>query len=149
MINKPHYELWNRKKIKEFHKELKDQFGFDQKLDYVFLSNKEKIYIVSREYEKVNLENVKINNIGLYIAKNENSRIRVSIEGSQIIGPHCKKNILEVENTAEWMQGKDITTNMKFTGAVIIKYKTDFLGSGFYKEGKIFNCVPKARRIRC
>ena len=146
MQNYPKYEVWNNKQIKEFHKELKKQFGFEGKLDYVFLSNKDKIYIVSKDFEKLSLRN--INNAGLYIAKHDLGCLRLSIEGSQLIGPKCTKNILDLQDPADWMQGKEIATEKIFKNAVIIKFQNDFLGSGIYKNKRILNFIPKSRRIR-
>jgi len=148
MQNYPKYNVWNSKQIKEFHKKLQNQFGFTGKLNYVFLSNKDKIYVISKDLNKISLENLNVNNIGSYIAKQEMSGIRLSIEGSQLIGPKCNKNILILNDPTEWMQGKEIITDQNFKNAVIIKYNNDFLGSGIYKNKKILNFIPKSRRIR-
>ncbi len=148
MKNSPTYERWNKKKIKEFHKILNKQFGFQGQLDYIFLEKKDKIYISSKEIDKTSLEKLNINTIGLYFATREGSGIRLSIEGSQVIGSECTENILELEDPTDWLQGKDIPTTKEFKGIVLIKYKKDFLGSGIYKEHRIINCVPKSRRVR-
>ena len=115
--------------------------------DYLFFQKREKFYIISKKFKDLNIENLNLNSLGLYIAKKENTGIRLSIEGSQIIGPYCNKNILNLKNPNEWLQGKDITTNKKLKGFVIIKHKKDFLGSGYYKKNKILNFIPKSRRI--
>jgi len=147
MKNSPKYERWNNKKIKEFHKKLKEQFGFQEKLNYIFLSKKDKIYLVSKELDNFSLENMNINTIGLYIAKQELSGIRLSIEGSQLIGPKSTKNVLKLKDPTDWMQGKDIITDKNFKNIVIINHKKDFLGSGIYKKNKILNFIPKSRRL--
>ena len=138
-------QIWNNKQIKKFHKVLEEQFGFKKKLDYTFISRKGKIYIISKKINEfpINYFHTK----GLYIAKEEASGIRLSIEGSQLIGPNCTKNILILDNFNEWMEGKDISTNNIFKNMVIIKYKNDFLGCGIYKNNTILNFVPKSRRI--
>ena len=44
--------------------------------------------------------------------------------------------------------GNDIDKEFNVHGFIILKYKKDFIGCGRYKEGKIFNYVPKERRLR-
>jgi len=148
MKNSPRYERWNNKKIKEFHKILKEQFGFQGKLDYVFLFKKDKIYIISKDLDKLSIDKLNINTSGLYIAKQEAAGIRLSIEGSQLIGPNCSKNILKLEDPTDWMQGNNASVNEKLKSNVLISYKKDFLGSGIYKKNKILNFIPKSRRIK-
>ena len=148
MRNSPKYERWNKKKIKEFHKELQKQFGFKGQLPYIFLEKKDKIYIASQGIDTINVERMNINTTGLYFAKREGSGIRLSIEGSQIIGSYCSKNILVLENPSSWMGGNDIETEMKLKGTVLVSHHKDFLGSGIYKNKRVINCVPKSRRTR-
>ena len=55
------------------------------------------------------------------------------------------KNIVELDKKeAElWSMGNDLDKKLKVYGFVILKHKKDFIGCGKYKEGKIFNYVPK------
>jgi NOL1/NOP2/fmu family ribosome biogenesis protein len=39
-------------------------------------------------------------------------------------------------------------TNKEYDGFVILKHENDFLGTGKYKNEKILNFVPKARRFK-
>jgi len=142
------YQILNNKQVKEFHKKLKEQFDFSDKLDYLFFQKKEKIYIVSKSLLKLPIENIRMNSLGLYIAKKEINGIRLSIEGSQLIGPKSKKNILNLINPDPWLKGETIEVNKKLGPIVIIKSKKDYLGSGIYKDGKILNFIPKSRRIK-
>ena len=86
----------------------------------------------------------------MYFCDLENE-IRLSIEGSQIIGPKAAKNVVEIneEQTKEWLKGEDLEIDGKsnYSGFVIIKHNADFLGTGKYKENKILNYVSKSRRI--
>jgi len=98
------YKVLNKKQIKEFHQELKKQFNFEGKLDYNLFQKNDKIYIVSKALNKIQLEKLNLNSLGLYIAKKELYGIRLSIEGSQLIGPKSKKNILEVNDPKHWLR---------------------------------------------
>ncbi|MFH1591780.1 MAG: hypothetical protein ABIB47_00220 [Candidatus Woesearchaeota archaeon] len=138
----------NNKEIKLFLKTLKEQFGFTGGLDYIFFRKKEKIYILSKNYDKITSENFNINSLGLYIAKIESNSIRLSIEGSQLIGPDSNKTILELDSPDEWLQGNDIKNIKNLKHFVILKYKDDFIGCGFCKKDKILNYIPKSRRLK-
>src|SRR3989338_11508154 len=129
--------------------QLEEQFGFSGKLDYQFFINQEKkIFIFNKDLE-IDFSKIRVNSLGLYFANIKNE-LRLSIEGSQLIGPNSKKNILEVSNSQlqDWIHGRDIETEKEFKGFVLIKNKNDFYGSGKYKEGKILNFVPKERRLK-
>ncbi|PIN75994.1 hypothetical protein COV18_01055 [Candidatus Woesearchaeota archaeon CG10_big_fil_rev_8_21_14_0_10_37_12] len=149
---KDKYSFMASKEVKQFLKLINDQYGIlpKQIKENALVLGKEKIYLITRSIDNISLENLRINSIGLYIAEvKANEQIRLSIEGSQLIGPIATKNVCEVneEQMKEWIQGKDIEMTGDYSGFVIIKYKTDHLGSGKYKDGMIFNYVPKARRL--
>jgi len=139
-----------RKEKKRFLELLKKQFGFENKLDYVFLiNNKNKIYIINKEIANIDLNKIRVNSIGLYIAEFRNNEVRLSIEGSQLIGPKAKKNIIELneKKAKEWIKGNDIEKQAKAQGFVILKHNKDYLGSGKVKNNTILNFVPKTRRL--
>ncbi len=143
--------ILNSKQIKEILFKLKEQFGFNSKLDYAFLKNNEgKIFLVNKDIAKIDLEKLNINNIGLYFGKIENNMIRLSIEGSQIIGKEASKNVLEIndEQTRSWMKGENIKVNSDLNGFIIVKNKDDVLGCGKISKGLLINFMPKERRIK-
>jgi len=129
-----------KKNKKTFLQLLKKQFGFEDKLDYAYLTNnKNKIFIVNRDIAEIDLNKIRINSAGLYIAEFKNNEVRLSIEGSQLIGKKAKKNIIELneKQAREWLKGKDIELKAKEKGFVILKHNKDYLGSGKVKEDKI------------
>ncbi len=139
-----------RKDKKKFLELLKKQFGFEDKLDYTFLTNnKNKIFIVNKELANIDLEKIRLNSAGLYIAEFRNNEVRLSIEGSQLIGPKSNKNIIELDKkqAREWLKGKDIEQVTEAKGFTILKHNKDYLGSGRVKENTILNFVPKTRRL--
>jgi len=116
---------------------------------YYFLKNfKNKIFIVNKDINKVEFEKLRIDKLGLYVAELKNE-LRLSIEGSQMIGPFAKKNIIELteDQMIYWMQGNDLEIKGEYSGFVILKHEEYYLGSGKYSDGVIVNHVPKARRI--
>lgn len=144
-------KILNKKEIKNILSIIKKQFDADVKLDYVFLiNNKNRLYIVNKEVFDINIDKLKINSFGLYFGEFRSDGLRLSIEGSQLIGPYAKKNVLELDDkqAREWLKGYDSFLKLKEKGFVIIKNKNDFLGCGKVVENKILNYVPKTRRLR-
>lgn len=145
-------KVLNSREKKKITEMIGAQWGFRRKLDYAYLMNrKNKIFLVNPAIDRIeDPKKLNIDSAGMYFGElpNENE-IRLSIEGSQIIGPHAKKNIVELEEEEArlWMTGQDLDKETDCRGFVIIKSGTDFLGAGKAKEGKILNYVPKTRRI--
>jgi len=146
-------KILNKKEVKQILAKLKEQWGFSKTLNYTFLrSTKDKIYLVTNDLSKIDLSKLRIDKIGLYFCKIVNQKeIRFSIEGSQLIGPYCNKNIIELTESEmkQWLQGFDLDKEVKdVKGFALIKHNNDFLGSGKIIDGKILNYIPKARRIK-
>ena len=165
----------NKKKVKDIYNILDRQWslkkGFEKDLDYVFMMNsKNKIYVINNEITKVDFDILRIDNMGLYFGElkagdMKNGEIRLSIEGSQIVGPFATKNVVEISDGLKrlWVRGYDLEVNVSGKGKiaktadnldvkknpfVIVKNKDDSLGCGRLKEGKVLNHVPKSRRVR-
>lgn len=144
-------KILNKKKIKEITSVIKKQWGADFNSDLVFLMNdKRKIFLVNKEVFNLPLEKLKINSIGLYFGELKNNDLRLSIEGSQMIGIKAKKDVVELnkKQAMQWLKGQDIEIKGNYSGFVILKHNNDFLGTGKYKHGKVLNFVPKARRFK-
>ena len=99
---------------------------------------------------KIELSRLRLNSVGMYFCENDGKGIRLSIEGSQLIGPKATKNVIELndEETKNWFKGEDLEKEYKdCNGFVILKHNNDFLGTGKYANGRILNYVGKSRRI--
>lgn len=148
-------EILSGKEIKRIHHRLKERFGFDQKLDYGFLKSgrgrEGRIWICPREVGQIRLKDLHVETVGLYFCYREKTRLRLSIEGAQLIGKHVKKNVVKItEDQAEkWIRGFNLKVKGKLTnGYVILKLEEDVIGCGKYRDGKILNIVRKSRRIK-
>ncbi len=141
-------KISNREK-KSLLKSLQEQFSFTGKLDYNFFINQDKKVFLFNKNLDIDFSKIRVNSLGLYFANIENE-LRLSIEGSQLIGPYSKKSILKIDENQlkDWMHGRDIETEKEFEGFVLIKNNNDFYGTGKYKDGKILNFVPKERRLK-
>ena len=165
----PELKILNNKEIKEILKLVEKQWGAKLKLDYGFLKNsKNRIFVINKDIAKIDTSKLRLNSAGMYFCEIDNKGIRLSIEGSQIIGPKAKNNIVELneEETKKWFKGEDLEKNCDdCKGFVILKStkikdfrdtknpkdflvnKNDFLGTGKYSNGKILNYVGKTRRV--
>lgn len=161
-------KILNAKEVKEILKLIEEQWNAKLKLNYAFLkNNKNRVFIVNKDISKIDFSRLRINSLGMYFCEIDNG-IRLSIEGSQIVGPKAAKNIVKIDEkqTRQWFKGEDLelkeyssskTSNIfpsaspqsrpNYNGFVIIKNNNDFLGTGKYKDGSILNYVGKSRRI--
>ena len=114
-----------------------------------YQSTKNDLFVVSKDITKIDARKLRINSVGLYLGELKHGELRLSIEGSQLIGPHAKKNVVDLNSKElrEWLRGTDLEKPVKEEGFVIIKSGDDYVGTGKVKEGKILNFVPKARRL--
>lgn len=118
--------------------------------EYVLAMNKGNLYLVSRSVANLGISKLRINSLGLYVAEFIGTEPRLSIEGSQLVGPLAKLNVIELsqEQAMQWIKGNPVEFKCDSQGFVIIKHGSDFMGSGKCKQGLIFNYVPKARRLQ-
>lgn len=141
------FRILNKKEYTNLLNRIKEQFQIkDLNLDYGFIQNKEKIYLISKDLSKIDYKKTRFNNLGLYFCTLEKDGIRLSIEGAQLIGKNVGK-ILELneKETKRLFLGEDIENKEGF-GYVIIKNKKDILGCGKLKDNKLLNYTPKERR---
>ena len=144
-------EFLAKKEVKKVLEKVEEQWGTTVTGEYLFFkNNKRKLYIVSKEFAQIDRDKLRINSIGLYFCEvTEKGDIRLSIEGSQMLGPSATKNVLEVneKQVKEWLYGEDVAYEGESKGFVILKYGDYFVGCGKHKEGYINNHVSKNRRI--
>ncbi len=145
--------ILNNKKVKRILKTLEEQFGYDNKLnEFAFFYKKKdsSIKIITRDVDKIINEKLNIDSLGLRIGKEISDGILLTIEGSQILGPYCDKNIVELneKESREWLRGYDVQRDEMKSGFALLKHNKDFLGTGKVKKGCIINNISKSRRIK-
>ncbi|MEK6949918.1 MAG: hypothetical protein AABX34_06860 [Nanoarchaeota archaeon] len=143
-------KILNSREIKEIYRLIEGQWGAKLKLEYAFLKNsKSRIFIINKDISRIDLSKLRINSVGMYFCEVDDLGIRLSIEGSQIVGPKAEKNIVEIaeEQAKQWLKGEDLEIEGNYSGFVILKSNNDFLGAGKYRNGKIMNYVNKGRRV--
>jgi NOL1/NOP2/fmu family ribosome biogenesis protein len=143
------YKILNSKEKKKIIANLEKTYNIKNlDLDFIFLERKkEKIFIINKNFRNLNLENLKINSVGLYFCKKTSNNYRLTIEGSQLIGNKAKNIInLNREEIKQWVNGQKIQKNIP-NGDYLIKHNNDFFGATKVKNNILINFVAKERRI--
>jgi len=141
----------NNKQKKEFEKEIEDSWGAKIDFEAVMMTGSSKYWLLTKEVGNVNKDKMRIESMGNYFARRDkNNQIRLSIEGSQVIGPISKKNVAEIsdKDLHLWLRGQNIDIKTGFNGYVILKHGKDYVGCGKAYEKGVLNHVPKERRIK-
>lgn len=147
-------KVLNSKEIKKIEEILYTNYLSNFRLrDYfVFVTSDDKVWIINKDIEKLDLSSLKrINFIGLYFGKlKKGNKIKLSIEGCQLVS--AKKNvvIIDEENMKMFLQGSDVNgekIDCELNNFVILKYGNDFIGTGILREDKVENLLSKSRRI--
>ncbi len=171
----------SNKDSKKIVEDIEERWGCDLKVilkEYSFnITDKKKVHLFKRQPSTINLQSLYPTTVGIYVASTKDKGVRLTVEGSQLIGPLATKNVLEitVEQAQQWIRGNDLTvegTGLTIDGSnqtaddrrdnrlpvtsrqppvtngfVIIKCNTDFMGCGCLKENTILNYLAKTRRI--
>jgi len=134
-------------------KELNENFGIT-KLPYLFVeSGKEKIRAFSGSLSKDEILEIarlaKVEGVGIYFMKKEVTGLRLSFEATQLLKSQITKNILDIDDKQfeYWIRGHDLEFKVP-EGVYVMRFNNDFLGCGKSNGEKIFNYVPKERRIK-
>ena len=139
------------KEKKQLLLQIKKQWDADFNPDFAFFKNeKQKIYVINKDVAKIDLSGARINSVGMYFGEDKKGELRLSIEGSQLIGPLAKKNIIELndEEAIAWLRGDDLQKECDCSGFIIMKHNDDYIATGKYTaDQRILNFVPKARRL--
>jgi len=113
-------KILNKKAIKEIIKIIKSQWSanIDFKDQVLLEDNDGKIFITNKDISRVDFSKLRINSIGFYFAQRMADGLRLSIEGSQIIGPKARKKVLELDQKQmkEWLKGYDLEISKNLSG---------------------------------
>lgn len=149
------FRILNSKEQKEVWALVEAQWGIKRKPDGVLLkNNKNKIFLINRDIEKVFDEGLRIDSAGLYILEQPNpNEVRLSVEGTQLFGPHVTKNIVDLGDgeVREWLKGRHVETKITTKDFQIVRHRRgtmdDYMGCGKLNGKELRNYMPKTRRI--
>lgn len=125
---------------------LIENYGYAPDLLYEIRGRYHKVYA----WKPCSLEVKGPDRQGVYFARIESDGIRLSIEGSFLVGPRATKNVVELddERARRYLAGESVEVDENLYGWVIVKWRSYFLGSAKAKEGRLINYVPGDRRLR-
>lgn len=147
-------KVLSKEELRQMQHKLNEQFGITQVPQQIIQIGKERIRLYTGDLTNSEIQNLSkithIEGIGLYIAKEEREELRLSIEGTQILGIQATKNIFHLndEQLKTWMEGADLQIQTGLKGIFIMKYKDYYIGCSKISENKISNFIPKGRRIK-
>jgi len=152
-------KILNSNEKKQIEKKLSEQFGISKVSGTIVRHGREKLFLFTGEINEKQFgeisEKIPIERMGVYFAriaedKTGETKLRLSIEGTQILQEQITKNIFELnkKQTEEWMMGRELNIQTGKKDFLIMKYKDDFLGTGKASELKISNFIPKERRLK-
>jgi NOL1/NOP2/fmu family ribosome biogenesis protein len=141
---------------REIVEKLKEIYGIEE-LPYLLIeSGKEKIRAFSGSLSKeeiseiMEIANVEV--IGLYLLRNEaENDFRLSFDAPLILKSQITRNIVDIneEQFNLWIRGENIDFLEQIpTGNVVLRYQNHLVGCGKSNGLKVFNYVPKDRRLR-
>ncbi len=152
---------------KRIIEELNVRFGITNFPHLLIESGKEKMRAYSGSLSRdeiVELGRIaKVEGIGLYLLKREVGGFRLSFEGTQMLKSQITKNVIDLddEQLALWIRGNDLeiespkgvlivqnADSEEIEGMYIIKHGSDYLGCGKSNTKKLYNHVPKERRLK-
>ena len=133
---------------------LNSQFGIVN-LPYLLIkSGKEKIRAYSGHLSKEEIlqlaQLTNIETLGLYLMRKEHENdIRLTIDACHLLKDQITKNTINIsdEQLKEYLKGQNINIQAQ-QGNIIIKHNDDFIGGAKSNGEKVFNYVPKDRRLR-
>ncbi len=126
---------------------LIENYGYAPDLVYEIRGRYHKVYA----WKPCSLEVKGPDRQGVYFARVESDGIRLSIEGSFLVGPKATKNVVELddERARRYLAGESVEIgDRELHGWVLVKWRNYFLGSAKAKAGKLVNYVPGDRRLR-
>lgn len=137
---------------KEVLRRLKDTYGLES-VNYLLVRlGKDKIRgfsgHMSREEIMELYKLAHIEGIGLYLAK-KGEGLRLSYDATQVLKPFITKNIFKMSDDQfkSWIKGGDIDAESP-KGVLVMEHDGDLIGCGKSNGERIFNQIPKERRIK-
>ncbi|AEK72164.1 hypothetical protein GQS_01310 [Thermococcus sp. 4557] len=147
MSDNPRAEIGQTNDAELVKRLLIENYGYAPELVYEIRGRYHKVYA----WKPCPIELRGPDRNGVYFGRVESDGIRLSIEGSFLVGPNATKNVVELddERAKRYLSGESVEIGDKeLHGWVIVKWRSYYLGSAKAKEGRLINYVPKERRLR-
>lgn len=144
----------NSKEKKELTEELEELYGINNLNNYQLLeTGKKKIRAFSGTLSKEEIiklsQSIRIEIIGMYMVSKRDDQARINFDALPILKNQISKNIIEItkEQLEKWIRGQDLEIKAQ-RGTIVLKFEEDLVGVGKSNGEKIFNYIPKERKIK-
>ena len=147
MSENPRDEIGKTSDTELVRRLLIENYGYAPELVYEIRGRYHKVYA----WKPCPLEIRGPDRNGVYFGRIESDGIRLSIEGSFLVGPKATKNVVELddERARLYLAGESVEIDDKnLHGWVVVKWRSYYIGSAKAKAGRLINYVPKERRLR-
>jgi len=151
--NKKNLYFLNSKERREIIRFLESQFNYKGRIDEGMLMNwLDDVFIVSTGIKGIDLEKLRIKKIGIQLGRVAKEELILTIEGAQLVGNDCAKNIIDISDVQAklWFEGRDIGMNLedkKMDASIyLIRNNGDFIGCAKFRQEKLINNVLRDRR---
>ncbi len=145
--------ILNTRDIKRIRQAFEETYGAFFTGDYAYMQNKDgRLSLINKDLAKIDLQKLRVDKFGLYVAEIKGNSVRLSKEGAQLLAKEARdklKNVavLDDREIKAYFHGvdirKDLGSEAKF---VLIEYQGDIVGCSKYKSGVILNYLPKVHR---
>ncbi len=152
----PQLTFLNTREVKKIKQVLDNQFGYHFQADYAFVLNeRNRLFVVNKDVAKIELKNLRIDKLGLYIGEYKENFLRLSKEGAQVLVREAREHKQKVENLVElskeevekYFKGENVEKDLgEKNRLVILEHNEHIIGCASYKEGNIINFLPKINR---
>jgi NOL1/NOP2/fmu family ribosome biogenesis protein len=133
--------------------QLNEQFGIKEMPHLLLRFGQDKIRAFSGSIsadELLTLDKyLRIETTGIYLAKEQQDGLRLSLDGISLFNKQISKNILDLtdKQTEDWLKGNDLLIELD-RSFKILRHNGYFIGCGKSTGQKITNFMPKERRIK-
>lgn len=118
-----------------------------------YFTRKRDLYRVSKDLERVDIDRIDEVFAGLYLGEILDETVRLSVEGSQILGPSAQHRVLELDEDEwfGWLERHDVASErfaeMDEGFYLVRNARGDFFGSGLLKDSTLKSWIPKGRAV--
>ena len=150
------YTFLNTRELKAFREQVQDAFGHFPEKEYAYVqSEKGKIFLISKDLARIDVEKLRIDRIGFYFAEIYTQQVRLSKEGAQLLFLDAQRRkkklknvvLLTIGEVQQYFAGRTLERDLPGeTRFVILQYGHEVLGCALYKEKRIHNYLPKEYR---
>ncbi len=138
---------------KQITKELEKTYGITDTKNTLIRTGRERIraysgILTKQEIRELSaITNIEI--IGMYIINTKDKDYRLSFDAVSLLKDKINKSIIKInkDQKESWIRGNILEIKTQ-KGVVVIQYEDDLIGIGKSNGQKIFNYIPKERKIK-